>query len=68
MMKKLIILFCSALALSACGNEAEKKANEKLTAAKAAFESGNYEEAKLQMTVSKYYTPKHLKPAKPDKN
>ena len=57
-MKKLIILFCSALALSACGNEAEKKANEKLTAAKAAFESGNYEEAKLQIDSIKILYPK----------
>lgn len=57
-MKKLIILFCGALALSACGNEAEKKANEKLTAAKAAFESGNYEEAKLQIDSIKILYPK----------
>ena len=29
-MKKLIILFCGTLALAACGNGLEKKANEKL--------------------------------------
>ena len=33
-MKKLIILFCGTLALAACGNGLEKKANEKLMVAK----------------------------------
>ena len=47
-MKKLIILFCGTLALAACGNGLEKKANEKLMVAKAAYERGDYEEAKLQ--------------------
>ena len=37
-MKKLIILFCGTLALAACGNGLEKKANEKLMVAKAAYE------------------------------
>ena len=32
-MKKLIILFCGTLALAACGNGLEKKANEKLMVA-----------------------------------
>ena len=57
-MKKLIILLCGVLALSACGNEAEKKANEKLTAAKVAFERGNYEEAKSQIDSIKILYPK----------
>ena len=48
-MKKLIILFCGTLALAACGNGLEKKANEKLMVAKAAYERGDYEEAKLQI-------------------
>jgi hypothetical protein len=39
-MKKLIILFCGTLALAACGNGLEKKANEKLMVAKAAYERG----------------------------
>ena len=38
MMKKLIIFFCGTLALTACGNGIEKKANEKLTIARAAYE------------------------------
>ena len=46
MMKKLIIFFCGTLALTACGNGIEKKANEKLTIARAAYERGDYEEAK----------------------
>lgn len=58
MMKKLILLVCGALALSACGNEAEKKASEKLASAKAAFENGNYEEAKLQIDSIKILYPK----------
>ena len=37
MMKKLIIFFCGTLALTACGNGIEKKANEKLMVAKAAY-------------------------------
>ena len=40
-MKKLIILFCGTLALAACGNGLEKKANEKLMVAKAAYERGD---------------------------
>ena len=50
-MKKLIILFCGTLALAACGNGLEKKANEKLMVAKAAYERGDYEEAKLQIDL-----------------
>lgn len=58
MMKKLIILFCGTLALTACGNGIEKKAGEKLAVAKAAYESGNYEEAKLQIDSIKILYPK----------
>jgi len=58
MMKKLIILFCGTLALTACGNGFEKKASEKLTAAKAACERGDYEEAKLQIDSIKMLYPK----------
>lgn len=57
-MKKLIILFCGALALAACGNGLEKKANEKLTVAKTAYERGDYEEAKLQIDSIKILYPK----------
>lgn len=57
-MKKLIVLFCSALALSACGNKAEKKASEKLTIAQLAYERGDYEEAKSQIDSIKILYPK----------
>lgn len=58
MMKQLIILFCGALALAACGNGIEKKANEKLTVAQAAYERGDFEEAKLQIDSIKIRYPK----------
>lgn len=58
MMKHLIILFCGALALAACGNGIEKKANEKLTVAQAAYERGDFEEAKLQIDSIKILYPK----------
>ena len=57
-MKKLIILFCGTLALAACGNGLEKKANEKLAVAKAAYERGDYEEAKSQIDSIKILYPK----------
>ena len=53
MMKKLIIFFCGTLALTACGNGIEKKANEKLTVARA-----DYEEAKTQIDSIKILYPK----------
>lgn len=58
MMKKLIILFCGTLALTACGNGIEKKAGEKLTLAKAAYERGDYDEAKTQLDSIKILYPK----------
>ena len=58
MMKKLIIFFCGTLALTACGNGIEKKANEKLTIARAAYERGDYEEAKTQIDSIKILYPK----------
>ena len=58
MMKKLIIFFCGTLALTACGNGIEKKANEKLTVARAAYERGDYEEAKTQIDSIKILYPK----------
>lgn len=58
MMKKLIILFCGTLALTACGNGIEKKAGEKLAVAKTAYERGDYEEAKLQIDSIKILYPK----------
>lgn len=58
MMKKLIILFCGTLALTACGNGIEKKAGEKLAIAKAAYERGDYDEAKTQLDSIKILYPK----------
>lgn len=58
MMKKLIILFCGTLALTACGNGIEKKAGEKLAIAKAAYERGDYNEAKSQLDSIKILYPK----------
>lgn len=57
-MKKLTILFCCALTLASCGNGIEKKANEKLTVARAAYERGDYEEAKIQIDSIKILYPK----------
>lgn len=58
MIKRLIYLFCGTLALAACGNGIEKKANEKLSVARAAYERGDYEEAKLQIDSIKILYPK----------
>ncbi len=63
-MKKLIALGCSILILTACGNEIEKKANEKLITARNAYEHGNYEEAKKQIDSIKILYPKALKTRK----
>lgn len=57
-MKNLIIGVCSLLLLAACGEDIEKKANEKLTVAQAAFERGDYNEAKLQIDSIKLLYPK----------
>lgn len=57
-MKNLIIGVCSLLLLAACGEDVEKKANEKLTVAQAAFERGDYNEAKLQIDSIKLLYPK----------
>ena len=68
MIKKLIYLFCGTLVLTACGNSIEKKANEKLVIAKAAYERGDYEEAKSQIDRSKFCIRKHSKRVKPVRN
>lgn len=57
-MKKLIILFCGTWVLAACGNGIEKKAGEKLALARAAYEQGDYAEAKLQIDSIKILYPK----------
>ncbi|WP_320908237.1 MULTISPECIES: hypothetical protein [Bacteroides] len=57
-MKKLIVGLCVTLVLASCGNDAEKKANERLTTARTAFEQGDYNEAKLQIDSIKILYPK----------
>ena len=57
-MKKLIVGLCATLVLASCGNDAEKKANERLTTARTAFEQGDYNEAKLQIHSIKILYPK----------
>lgn len=57
-MKKLIIGVCSILFMASCGNDIEKKASEKLSIAQAAFERGDYNEAKIQIDSIKLLYPK----------
>lgn len=57
-MKKLIVLTCTLSLLTACGDSIEKKAGEKLAAARAAFEHNDYNEAKLQIDSIKILYPK----------
>ena len=57
-MKKLIVGLCATLLLASGGNYAEKKANERLTTARTAFEQGDYNEAKLQIDSIKILYPK----------
>lgn len=57
-MKKSIIFGCGMLLLAACGNGIEKKANEKLTIARTAYERGNYAETKSQIDSIKILYPK----------
>lgn len=57
-MKKLIVLTCATLLFMACGNDVEKKAGEKLAAARTAFQHGDYNEAKLQIDSIKILYPK----------
>lgn len=56
-MKKIIILACLCSALIACENT-KKKAVLKLAEARAAFEVGNYNEAKMQIDSIKILYPK----------
>lgn len=57
-MKGLIAGLCATLLLTSCGNDAEKRANERLGSARMAFEQGNYNEAKLQIDSIKILYPK----------
>lgn len=56
-MKKVILLACLCGTLFAC-EDVEKKAGEKLQAARQAFELGNYSEAKIQIDSIKILYPK----------
>ena len=72
MIKKLIYLFCGTLVLTACGNSIEKKANEKLVIAKAAYvlptNVATTKKQNLKSTVSKFCIRKHSKRVKPVRN
>lgn len=56
-MKKAILLACLCGVLSSC-DDVEKKAGEKLQAAREAYESGNYNEAKILIDSIKVLYPK----------
>lgn len=56
-MKKAAILACLCCTLFSCGN-VEKKASEKLQVARAAYERGDYNEAKIQIDSIKILYPK----------
>ena len=58
MMKKTDYLLLRHAGTDSCGNGIEKKANEKLTIARAAYERGDYEEAKTQIDSIKILYPK----------
>lgn len=57
-MKKLIFISLTSLLLIACGNEAEKKAAEKLQSARQAFETGDFNLAKTEIDSIKILYPK----------
>lgn len=57
-MKKLFILLFGSFVLFACGNDLEKKAGEKLALAQAAFERGDYLQAKQLIDSIKILYPK----------
>ena len=56
-MKKVILLACLCCTLFSC-EDVEKKAGEKLQAAREAFELGNYNEAKILIDSIKMLYPK----------
>lgn len=56
-MKKTLLLTCLCCTFFAC-DDVEKKAGEKLQAARAAFEQGDYNEAKIQIDSIKILYPK----------
>ena len=66
-MKKLIILFCGTLALAACGNGLEKKANEKLMVAKAT-NVATMKKLSYKLTVSRFSIPKRSKHVRRDRH
>ena len=59
-MKRATLIGVSALTLllSSCGDGAEKKANERLEAARVAFAHGDYNDAKIQLDSIKILCPK----------
>ena len=59
-MKKGFIWIFSTLLFASCGNGATQKAGEKLAVAQAAFELGDYNEAKIQLDSIKLLYPKEF--------
>ncbi len=57
-MKKLIIALCTITLLGGCGNNIEKKANEKLQIAREYIQQGKYSEAKITIDSIKILYPK----------
>ena len=57
-MKKVILLACLCCTLFSC-EDVEKKAGEKLQAAREAFELGNYNEAKILIDSIQMLHPKY---------
>lgn len=57
-MKKLFIIAATALLITACGDNGEKKATVKLDNARLAMEAGNFGEAKLEIDSIKILYPK----------
>lgn len=57
-MKKLVSILCITIALSSCGGNVEKKAQERLSAARLEMEKGDYSEAKRQLDTIRLLYPK----------
>lgn len=63
-MKRLMTFSGCLLILAACGNGIEKKANERLSAARSAYERGDYDGAKREIDSIKVLYPKAFKARK----
>lgn len=59
-MKKLLLIATTALLITACGDNGEKKAAEKLDIARAALDAGEYGEAKMEIDSVKILYPRAI--------